>query len=70
MTRDEWIQQCAARFRAAGSSEFAAKDLAISEFYIRCQEEPLEGSPHLPADRWPDPADAAEDAMSQWGSDE
>lgn len=70
MTREQWIEQCAARFKWAGCSDFAAKDCAINEFLFRCQDEPIEFAPHLPAEQWPVPADAADDAMREWENDE
>lgn len=68
-TREQWLEACAARFKWAGCSDFAAKDCAITEFNIRCREETLDGAAEQPADRWPDPAEAADDAMREWDHD-
>lgn len=69
MTRERWIEQCAARFKWAGCSDFAAQDCAITEFNIRCREEPMDCAPELPAATWPDPAEAADDQMREWEHD-
>jgi hypothetical protein len=70
-TRDQWIDTCAARFvEAGGCTQFAARDMAISEFNIRCRDEPLDHSPMLPCDQWPAPKDAADDAIYEWDFDE
>lgn len=68
MTREAWIQACAAAFAAAGYSEYSARDHAITEFNIRCRDEPLDCAPELPADRWPAPAEAATDAIREYGA--
>lgn len=70
MDREQWIEQCAARFKWAGCSDFAAKDCAITEFNIRCRDEPMDGAPELPSEQWPVPTDAADDAMDYWEDDE
>lgn len=69
ITREDWIEQCAARFLACGCSEFAAKDCAITEFDIQCCDEALDSAPELPCDRWPDPREAADDSMREWEGD-
>ena len=70
MTREQWIEQCADRFRSAGLLAFSAKDCAITEFLLRCQDEPIDGAPLLPPDRWPAPEEAADDVMREWGAAE
>jgi hypothetical protein len=66
MNREQWINECAARFAWAGCSAFAARDCAITEFILRCRDEPLDSAPELPADRWPEPSEAADDSMHEW----
>ena len=68
-TRQQWLEACAARFKWAGCNDFSAKDCAIGEFNYRCREEPMDCAPKLPIDRWPDPTEAADDAMREWEHD-
>lgn len=63
MTRLQWIEQCAARFKEIGHSDYVARDCAITEFNIRCRDEPMDSAPELSDDRWPSPRDAADEAM-------
>ncbi len=69
ITRDQWIERCAARFKSAGCNDFSAKDCAIGEFNIRCRLEPMDDAPEQHPALWPDPADAADDAMREWEND-
>jgi hypothetical protein len=67
MTYDAWIARCAeALAREGGISAHLARDCAITEFNIRCREEPLDTEPMLPVDRWPDPRDAALNVLHEW----
>lgn len=65
MDREQWVTACAAVFEGQGYHLFVARDYALTEFLIRCCEEPIEGEPQLPVDRWPDPAQAAREALEE-----
>lgn len=65
MDRDTWIEACTRAFERR-YDPFDALSLAMTEFNIRCRDEPLDSAPELPVDRWPDPSQAAEDALREY----
>jgi len=69
MTREEWITRCTATFESAGYHYRPARDFAITEFNIACRDEPIDGSPELPVDRWPVPEDVAAMALNEWAAE-
>ena len=69
MTREWWLEDCAARFRWANCAPDAAQQMALAEFTNRCRIEPMDDSPMEEVVFWPDPTEAADDAMREWDHD-